>query len=182
VNGLGLLLAVAAIYLPPGIKKRKLAMLFAATADAFRVKVPSTRELSFDNCLNLYAQFTREQAGRIIQTGNIEDIQGRLFQNALKIGQQLKADFNIRTTAEIMRMGRIIYKLLKIDFQGDHQGHIVIPSCFFSSCYSSEVCRLISSLDAGLLAGLSGGRKLSFSHRITEGNVSCRAYLETTWR
>jgi hypothetical protein len=179
---LGLLLAVTAIYLPPAIKKRKLAMLFAATADAFRVKAPSIDDLSFSDCLNLYAQFTREQAGRIIQQGNIEETQDRLFQNALKIGQQLKANFNIRTPAEIMRMGKIIYQLLKINFQGDLQGHIVIQSCFFSSCYSSEVCRLISSLDAGLLAGLSGGGKLSFSHRITEGNVSCRAYLETAGR
>ena len=109
-------------------------------------------------------------------------MQSRLFQNAYRIGQQFKADFNINTAEEVMRMGALIYKFLKIDFQGEPQGNIVIKRCFFSAYYSSKVCRLISSLDEGLLAGLSGGGKLSFSQRITEGNECCRAYLEAPGR
>jgi len=77
-----------------------------------------------------------------------------------------------------MQMSAVIYKMLKIEFHGDSHGDIVIKRCFFSTYYSSNVCHLISALDEGLLAGLSGGGQFSFSQRITEGYSVCRAYLE----
>jgi hypothetical protein len=175
---LGLLLAISNKYVPQFIQKRKLEMLFNATADAFLVTSPSTRGLSYDGCLKLYAMFTQEQANKSIQQGNALKAQSCLFQNARQIGRQLKAEFNINTAEEVMQMGTLVYKLLNIEFQGETQGNIVIKRCFFSAYYSSSVCQLISSLDEGLLTGLSGGGKLIFSQRITEGKECCRAYLE----
>ena len=81
-----------------------------------------------------------------------------------------------------MQMGELIYKVLKIEFQGEPRGNIVIKRCFFSAYYSRSVCQLISSLDEGLLTGLSGGGKLIFSQRITEGHECCRAYLDAPGR
>ncbi len=104
-------------------------------------------------------------------------MQSRLFKNASRIGRQLRMDFKV-SAAEVMRMGAIVYKMLGIDFHGEPGGSIVIRRCFFSSYYSSRVCRLISSLDEGLLVGLAGGGRLSFSRRITEGDECCLAYLE----
>lgn len=157
-------------------------MLLTATAGAFQTAIPFTGGLSCDDCLKLYARFTREQADKSIRQGNESEVQTRLFQQALRIGRQIKADFNIHTAEDVMRMATIIYKMLKIEFRGDPQGNILIKDCFFSHYYSSGVCRLISSLDEGLLAGLSGGGKLSFSQRITEGKECCRAYLEGAGR
>jgi hypothetical protein len=179
---MGLLLAISNIYIPDFLKRRKLAMLFGATADAFRVDPPSTRGLSYDDCLKLYADFTREQADQSMQRGDEPDVQGRLFQNACRIGLQFRTDFGIRTAEEVMRMGAIIYRSLKIDFEGDPQGDITIKRCFFSDYYPGPVCRLISSLDGGLLSGLSGSGRLTFSGRITEGNDCCRARLEMPGR
>jgi hypothetical protein len=175
---MGLLIAFAKAYVPQFIRKRKLEMLFSATADAFQVTAPSVRELSYTDSLKIYAQFTREQAEKAIHQGAELKVQPRLFRNAYRIGQQFKRDFNINTADEALQMGTVIYKMLKIEFQGEPRGYIVIKHCFFSAYYSDNICRLISSLDEGSLTGLSGGGQLSFTQRITEGHECCRAYLE----
>ena len=176
---MGVLIAIAKIHVPQFMQKRKLEMLFKATADAFQVATIPIKELSYDESLKMYAQFTRAQAERAIQKGEELKVRPRLFQNAFQIGRQIKEDFNINSLEEAMKMGSIIYRSLNIDFQGQPGGNVFIKRCFFSAYYSNKVCRLISSLDAGLLTGLSGGGKLSFFQRITEGDECCRAYLES---
>jgi hypothetical protein len=66
---------------------------------------------------------------------------------------------------------------LDIDFQGDEKGEVLISHCSLSRYYSPDTCRVMSAMDRGLLAGLSGGKQLVFSARITEGQACCRAYL-----
>jgi hypothetical protein len=175
---MGLILGMAGVHIPAFMQKRNLDLLLRATADAFQVTCPVTGRLSYLETLEGYARFTRDNAQQTILRGDPAEVQSRLWQNTFRIGRQLHRDFHIRTAAETMRLGAIIYRTIKIDFQGDNRGNILIKRCFFSDYYSSEVCRLISFLDAGLLAGLSGGCKLSFRQRITEGNEHCRAYLE----
>jgi hypothetical protein len=178
---MGLLLAVSRLYIHAIVRKRKLEMLFKATADAFQTTPPNARGIAFSDYLRLYAQFTREQADKTIRQGKQRETQLRLFQNALSIGQQLKIDFKV-SDMDVMRMGTLIYKILNIDFKGEPGGNIKVKRCFFSSYYSNQVCRLISSLDEGLLVGLAGGGKLSFSRRITEGDECCQAILEKNRR
>ncbi len=74
-----------------------------------------------------------------------------------------------------MVMGRILYRALKIDFRGISSGEIEISRCYFSQFYSPQICELISSLDEGILAGLAGDGRLTFSQRITEGRDCCKA-------
>ena len=76
-----------------------------------------------------------------------------------------------------MALGRLVYAAIRIDFRGTELGDVTVNRCFFSSFYSAQVCQVISSLDAGLLAGLTGGAQLTFSERITEGADRCRACL-----
>jgi hypothetical protein len=172
-----LLLSVSRLYLPGSIRKRQLARLFKITAEAFQTVAPSLKGLSCDDTLKLYALFTREQAGNAIRQGKEVESGDRLFRNAFSLGQQLKADFRIKP-ADVMPVAALVYRILKIDFDGRPDGSILIKRCFFSSYYSGQVCHLISSLDAGLLAGLAGGGKLIFSGRITEGDACCLAHLE----
>lgn len=179
---MGLLLAISEMYVPRLFQKRKLEMLFSATADAFQVSRPATRGLAYDDCLRTYARFTEEQASACMDRRDASSVQARLFCSARQIGREIRADFDIRTAREVMRVAAVIYKSLNIEFHGEPEGDIVIERCLFSQYYSSTVCRLISSLDEGLLAGLSNGGKLTFSKRITEGNESCRARLDTRER
>jgi hypothetical protein len=174
---MGLLLKASRIYLPRSVRKSRLRELFRATADAFQRQAPPMKGYSLDQCLMKYALFTSNQATRSIQRGNEYEVKERLYKNALRIGENIREELRIRTLKEAMQACEVIYKALKIEFRGDLQGQIDIRRCFFSSFYSGDVCRIISSLDQGLLAGLSGGLRLEFSQRITEGNKCCRAHL-----
>jgi hypothetical protein len=177
---MGLLLAASRVYVPGFMRKRKLSLLFQATADAFRVGVPELEGLSYGESLKLYAQFSAALAERSIREGSSGKVQSRLFQNARRLGQQFKADFKLHNPDEGMQLGAVIYKVLKMEFQGDSLGNIVIKRCFFSNYYSNEVCRFVSALDEGLLVGLLGGGKLGFSQRITAGYPCCKARFQAS--
>jgi len=173
----GLLLSLACLYVPVPVRKRKLEMLFRATADAFGVDAPSVRDLSYDEALRRYALFTREHADEALRRGTEREVGVRLYQSALRIGEQFRSDLGVRPS-DVMRAAALVYRMLGIDFRGEPEGDIRISRCLFSACYTADVCRLISSLDAGLLVGLAGGGALSFSQRITDGHDCCRARLE----
>lgn len=173
---MGLILKISQVYLPAFIKMPKLKELFARTADAFNSKAPDMDSLSFDECLEQFALFTNKEAEKAIQRGdNLEQIKERLYQNAYELGQKLGQMFRVNTMQDIMDAGRIIYRVLNIDFHGTMDGQVTINRCFFSNFYSGQVCRVISSLDEGILAGLSGGGELMFCQRITEGRDCCKA-------
>jgi hypothetical protein len=78
----------------------------------------------------------------------------------------------------VIRGARLLYGILSIDFQGAPDGDIVINRCFFSRDYTPKTCALMSGLDEGVLAGLSGGGRLEFSARITENKAVCRARFD----
>lgn len=165
--------------MPEFIKKKKLNELFRLTADAFQSELPELDGLSFTECLSKYALFTREQAESYLQSGRpLEEVKHRLYQNSCFFGQNLRKSLRIATWEGAVTVLEVIYKLLGIDFQCDRQGELIIKQCFFSRYYSGEVCRLVSSLDEGLTAGLSGGGRLCFNQRITEGCSCCKGFLD----
>lgn len=173
-----MLLRILSLYLPTFIKKQKMRELFLLTSDAFLCGVPNLTGLSMQELLVEYALFTKGQAEKSIQQGyDLGPIQNRLYQNAYLLGKSIKKSLNIVNLTEALHVSRMIYRILSIDFHSDEQGNIFISQCFFSQYYSSEVCQIISSLDEGLIAGLSDG-KLQFYQRITEGNDCCKAHLE----
>ena len=152
--------------------------LFNCTALAFECGIPQLEGLSFDECLEKYALFTKEEVEKSIQQGNdLQTIKNRLYQNAFRLGEKLRKRFHVTTIEEVMTMSRILYRTMEIEFHGTVQGEITINRCFFSRFYSSQVCQVISSLDEGVIAGLSGGGQLIFSERITEGKDCCKACL-----
>jgi hypothetical protein len=174
---MGLALIAARLYLPKAPRKRKLEELFRAAADAFNCPVPHLGDCSTEEMLEKFAVFTRENAITAIQNGTTSELKERLYFQAQLIGRNLREELKIRTFRETMMACQLIYKALKIEFRGDSQGQIRINRCYFSRYYSGKVCRIISSLDEGLAAGLSGGLKLEFTQRITEGSACCRAQL-----
>jgi len=174
-----MLLKIAQLYVPEFIKRKKLNELFRLTADAFQSEPPELHGLSFAECLSKYALFTKQQAESYLQSGcPLEEVKQRMYQNSYVFGQNLRKSLRITTWEEVVAALKVIYKLIGIDFQYDRQDEIIIKQCIFSKYYSGEVCRLISSLDEGLAAGLSGGGSLCFNQRITEGGSCCKGYFE----
>jgi len=172
---MGLSLIVSRLYLPGLVRSRKLKELFRITAGAFNSQMPPLAGLTSTEILTRYAVFTREKAIQAIQNGKEFEIKKQLYEAAYRLGQQNQAAFHLKSKAEVMQFSRVVYRMIGIDFRGSPDGDIEISRCFFSRYYSARVCGIVSALDHGLLAGLSGGGDLKFSQRITEGNRCCRA-------
>jgi hypothetical protein len=164
------------LHVPLPVKHRVLDELFAATADAFAVACPATGGRPFDERLRRYAEFTRSEAERAVAGGHdLPALERRLFALAERLGARLRTDLGVAGTAEVMAVGRSLYRVIGIDLRGTDQGDVTVSQCFFSRYYSPAVCRVISALDAGLFAGLSDGGSFVFSQRITEGYSCCLA-------
>lgn len=180
---MSLRLFLAETYIPVFMKKRALKILFQLAASAFEREAPSLDGRSFTECLTEFALFTKscvDQAGHRHEDTVV--IQERLFQQAFEYGKLWRRRFGIASMEEVMRGARILYRAIGIELRGTDQGEIDIGKCLFSRYYSPATCRVISSLDAGILAGLSDGGRFSFSQRITEGSDSCKARMSMNER
>jgi hypothetical protein len=171
-------LRLGQLYLPPSVKRKRLEQLFTLTAEAFGRKAPRMEGISLDEILEIYARFTREEAEKsICRPEAREQVRERLYLNAFTLGCELRRKYRIKTLRDALQMGRIIYRVMKIDFRGDAARGIVIKKCFFSNYYSAEVCALISAIDEGIMAGLTSGMRIRFIERLTDGSECCRAYF-----
>ena len=176
---MNLLLRVLPHDLPAFIREEILAELFEATADAFECQAPELHHLSYEEYLRTYALFTTEQAQKALQAGrDVPAIKSQLYQNAYRLGRNLRKWLGVDEMDEVMELGQILYRAIGVEIQGDAQGDVTVNRCYFSQFYSGRVCDLISALDDGVFSGLSGGGRLAFSQRLTEGRECCRAKLQ----
>jgi predicted ArsR family transcriptional regulator len=158
-------------------RKAVLSALFISTARAFNHPAPSIAGLSADACLLQYALFTQERvAERLKEQDDITAIQERLYRYAYQMGMTCRKIMFIDTVEDAMDISRALYRLLGIDFNSDAEG-ITINHCYFNRFYSGKTCQVMSAMDKGMLAGLSGGMQLVFTERVTEGQARCRAFL-----
>jgi hypothetical protein len=172
-------LAAARLLMPFGIRRRALEQLFARTAAAFGTPVPLPRTRGTSGGLLEYARFTRAQAEEALERGeDLAALDRRLHRAAYGLGASYRLKLGVRSISGAMAAARLIYRNLGIDFQGSPDGDVIIRRCGFARTYTPQVCRLISALDRGLMAGLARGGELRFRQRITEGADSCRACLE----
>jgi hypothetical protein len=175
-GGPNMRLLAARMILPLGARRAEIERLFARTAAAFGSTVPPRRARGVRGRLWEYAQFTRAHAEEALDGGgDIPALDSRLFRAALALGNSYRLRLKVRGTRDAMAAARLIYRGIGIDFKGSAEGDVVISRCAFASIYTPGVCTLISALDSGLLAGLSGGGVLEFRQRITEGADSCKA-------
>ena len=166
-------------HVPAVARRAALRRLFATTAVGFGRPVPPLGGLDADALLRRYAQFTRDQAEAALRDGRDPPaLHDRLERGARALGARLRAGLRLRTTEDARAAARMVYGLLDIDLRGTSHGEITVRRCPFSDVYSAEVCRLVGALDSGLLAGLSGGDRLEFTQRITEGAPCCLAQLQ----
>ena len=177
---MSLALGLVRIFAPPGLKKMILKELYLATARAFEVAPPAGLDrLSHASLLESYAAFTTSEAGRLLgDPARAARAEERLFDEARALGEAMRRALRLRTGRDILAASRVVYAALGIDFEGRETGEAVIRRCYFSRFYTAGICKLMSSADAGAAAGLSGGGRLVFSQRITQGAEACLARLD----
>jgi len=171
-------LILAEFYVPSFLKKRELTKLFSLTAAAFGGESPRFRRLSYDGLLSKFAEFAEKESTAAMNAGkDFAVIDERLFSGAFAFGEDLRRRFGLHGIEDAMRAARLIYRFLGINFLGTPRGEVTINKCLFGETFSPRTCRVISALDRGLMAGLSGGGEFTFTRRMTEGAETCMAYL-----
>lgn len=171
---MNLLLAVAAVGVPPGFKKRKIRELISLAASAFGCAAPDMGGLSFGESLEKFALFTKAEAGRCLQQPREAGEVRRLYEHGRRMGAGLRKKFRVRRDGEALKLMRIAYRTIGIRALTGEENGLIITRCFFSRFYDGPTCRLISALDEGLAAGISGG-VLQFAERMTETGGRCKA-------
>lgn len=164
--------------IPAFIRNRELEKLFLLTAEAFGTDVPSAEAVSSGDRLADYARFTKAAVDGAVEAGvDLDGIRERLFLGAFAYGARWRKRLRVSGVEDVMAAAKTLYRGIGIEFEGDNRGEAEIGACYFSRIYDPRTCRTISGLDAGLMAGLSGGGAFVFSRRITEGHATCRAAL-----
>ena len=164
------------LHMPDTVKKRGLRQLCEATAAGFEVDPPCFTRDSYEAELMDFAMFTKSAAGRALQRpALLPVVQIRLYDHAKVLGSALRRQFRVRNKQEALEAVRLVYRAIGIDLKADIHGSITVNRCFFADYYPADVCELISSVDAGMFTGLTGGEHLAFSERITSGCTYCKA-------
>ncbi len=167
------------IYIPKEVKSRGLMELFELSARAFEMPLPVLDGLTFDATLRTYAVFTSEAAKMQMECmPDVSSVKRRLYDGAFSFGNRLRRELKIKTRGDAMRAARLLYLAIGIDFRANKSNEVTVRHCYFSDFYSCDVCRVISAIDEGLIAGLTAGGRLWFAARITEGNSSCVGAIE----
>ncbi len=173
-----LALTVLRFHLPVFLKKKMLAELSVLTARAFCVPSPDFKGLPYSQMLEAFALFTKEEAEKIsAESAEARAVKARLHRESRELGRRLRTRIRLQSPEDVFLLSRLLYQALGIDFGARPDGEVIIRRCFFSRFYTSAICRIISSLDEGMAAGLSGGGRLDFYQRITDGSDCCRARL-----
>jgi len=157
--------------------------LLRRSADAFGARLPpSGRPRSGSELLRVYATFSDARAQLLIAgCGEFDSVQRDLWRIADQMGRGLRRWLGVKTLADAMVGARSVYRALDIDLRGSPTGEVVVARCSFAAVYGPEVCAVMSPLDAGLFAGLTGGRTpLTFTQRFTEGAPACLANLRSS--
>jgi hypothetical protein len=169
-------LALLNIHMPGSIRKKGLGELLRISERAFKRKAPDIGRLSAMAALREYATFTARSAVEAAD-GDTSAIEKCLYDGAREMGQRLRRELCVRDGAQFALACKILYRSIEIDLRIGTPGEFSIANCLFSQYYTPETCRIMSSMDAGLVAGLSGGAQLRVKQRITEGKSCCRGTL-----
>ena len=162
-------LALCVKYGPEWVTRLQLQVLLDATARAFAMPGKKIRSRTARGALREYAAFT----GKCMKYGKADPKKVR--EEACRTGNLIRRITGFRKSRDIERLVFYLYSNLRISMSGHIPGEIIVSRCYFGRFYSPEQCALMSLVDEGIIAGISGGGRLEFAERITEGCGRCRA-------
>ena len=115
------------------------------------------------------------QCGRKCDPGSAGNLSRSLFRAAYLTGRRVRRLTGFTRSEDISRLTFWLYRNLCITMTGKIPGKIMVKNCYFSRYYTPEDCRIMSRVDSGIISGLCGGGRLTFTKRITEGCNRCTA-------
>lgn len=171
-------LLLVRLHLPASIRRSILRELIAAMARAFEREMPPTMGLSSAELMSLAVESSRAWAEDAIREApDLGRLERRLFYEAAGLGRQARVRLRINTEMDGMAAARVIYRAIGIDFRSRRSPEVLISRCAFARAYGPDVCRLMSSMDSGLIVGLTGALGMRFTQRLTDAAPACRAVI-----
>ena len=165
-------------HVPASVRRAVLRDLIAATARAFERRPPDTAGSSEPELTAHMIECSRSWAEEALRTGaDLDRLDRRMFREASRLGRHARRRLHVSSEADGLAAAQILYGSIGIDFRPRGTREVSIPRCAFACAYVPDVCRLMSSMDSGLIAGLTGARGLRFTERITEGAAACHALV-----
>lgn len=153
------------------IQHIELQILMNLTAKALRVPTISIWRLNHIEGLRCYAEFTRDN----LSDNVTPEVLQRMNTQAYRLGRKLRLIFFVTSQASAQKTIVKLYRNIGIQMSFKSDNHICFHSCFFSHFYSPDVCQAASSLDDGIIRGITGCGHLTFEQRITEKCNYCLA-------
>lgn len=153
-----------------------LQLLMNLTARALRQPPLRIWTLPTDKALQRYADYTFAH----LKDGADEQLLRRMGDEARRMGQRLRRWLMLRRQDDIEQVVTTLYQGIGIALEGNLPGRLCFRRCYFSGRYTPKVCQAASALDEGIMQGLTGGGKLTFQQRITEGHQHCLATYQKT--
>ena len=175
---MNLRLMLLRLHVPASVRRAALRDLIAATASAFERDLPDTAGLTEPELLSRAIECSRAWAEEAIRTGaDLDRLEGRMFREASRARPACARTPPCLVRGRRPAAARVVYGAIGIDLRAPGMREFSIPRCAFACAYVPDVCRLMSSMDSGLIAGLTGARGLRFTERITEGAAACHALV-----
>ncbi len=156
-------------YTPGFLIRFQLQVLLNVTARAFDVPGKRIWYQGADQALRAYAAFTID----CMASRQAEEPQ--LYQEAYRTGKRVRRITGFTESRDLQQLVYYLYSNLQITMKGQLPGKITVSDCYFSRYYTPAHCRLMSSVDSGMIAGIFGGGELVFTERLTEGCGRCTA-------
>lgn len=163
---------------PAWVRKVEAATILGVFAKAFDVDPPATEDLSADEALFVFREFTAACMEAALADERVAaEYRARLGAGGLRLGTQLRALLNVRLSSSFA-FAQFLYRGIGIELVADEAGCLQFGPCFFAGRYTPADCWFMSAFDEGFLRGImSVDGSLHFSCRLTEGAECCRAEL-----
>ena len=164
---------------PAWARKVEVAVIMGVFAQAFDVEPPAVGELSADEALLAFREFTAACMEAALEDEQVAALyRQRLGEGGLRLGSQLRATLRVRPSSAFP-FAQFLYRGIGIELTSDEAGTLRFGPCSFAERYSPRCCCFMSAFDEGFLRGLLGtDAQLVFSCRLTEGAACCRARFE----
>jgi hypothetical protein len=170
-------LALLELRMPARLRRAGLDELAATAAGAFACPAPRLGGRTHADRLEQFARFTAGEAALACTQERDQVVRAELRREAEQLGRRLRRRLGVRSPGQALRALRLLYGQLGIDLGVPDAGKLEMTRCSFSSFYDAQVCRVMSAMDEGIVSGLTGGCRLRFERRMTEGAASCIASL-----
>lgn len=120
-----------------------------------------------------FAHFSRDVVEAARAAGLADALSASLRDESLRMARRIRAYAGIRSRGRGVTFVRGLYRLVGIDMALGVEGDLLVRRCSFNDVYTPDVCGIMSAVDEGIIAGLTGEGSLSFAQRLTEGHDTC---------